>query len=349
MIELGIARQQVETRAEGGGYTSLVIDGLQSRYGRSGAISSASGAVQAAAGLWARSLAACRSDHPLVDAAFLSAVGYDLGVEGETLWTPVVGPRGLSLARASSWTVYGTGTRPDTWEYDCVFAGPTGQTTIRLEAQAVLHVRYLPDARRPHRGVAPWRRAPRLAELAAEVEIALRDETRQPIKTIQPVPTTGADEDGLARKIKGKLVDRSDPTMVPETTASGWGAGKADAPARDWRPESLHVDPQEGLVRLCRDVPAAVGIVYGVPPVLMNGAGVETVTREAWRRFAASTIGPIARLTGEVLTAGLGEPVALDVRPLRAWDTAGQARAYHVLRQGGMSDADASEAAGLNA
>ena len=104
-----------------------------------------------------------------------------------------------------------------------------------------------------------------------------------------------------------------------------------------------------GLVRLCSDVPAAIGIVYGVPPVLMNGAGVETVTREAWRRFAASTIGPIARLTGEVLTAGLGDPVELDVRPLRAWDTAGQARAYHVLRQGGMSDAEAADAAGLNA
>ena len=36
----------------------------------------------------------------------------------------------------------------------------------------MLHVRYLPDCRTPWRGVAPWKRAPTLSKLAAEIEAA---------------------------------------------------------------------------------------------------------------------------------------------------------------------------------
>ena len=340
MIELGVSRLPAETRAEGGGYTSLVIDGLQARYGRSGAVSSASGAVQSASGLWARCLAACcPADHPIVDAELLGSIGYDLGVEGETLWTPVVGPRGLMLARASTWTVYGTCSTPDGWEYDAIFNGPTGQTSRRLLADQAIHIRYLPDARRPWAGVPPWRRAPRLAELAAEVELALVAEARSPVKRIFPIPSGGADNDATAEKIKSKLRDRNEAVLLPETTAVGWGAGRPDAPQRDWRSEHMTPDPMPGIVALCGDIPHQVGALYGIPFGLNSENASQQ--REDWRRFVASSISPIAKLVQRVLEAALEEPVSLDVGALRSWDTTGAGRTVHVLTAAGVPLADA--------
>ena len=90
--------------------------------GQGAAVLSASGAVQSAAGLWARCLGACRSDVPGVDGALLSAIGYDLGIEGESLWAIVAGPGGLELERASTWTVNGASTNPRAWTYDATFS-----------------------------------------------------------------------------------------------------------------------------------------------------------------------------------------------------------------------------------
>lgn len=347
MLSLGISRG-VEHREQGQTYAGLVLAGLVANArGRGAAVSAASGAVQAAAGLWARCLAACAVEHPAVTPEVLAAIGYDLGTVGESLWALDVGPSGLRLDRAGDWTIDGETSDPRGWRYLATFSGPSGWQSRKLDAAAVIHFRYLPDGRRPWLGVAPWKRAPMLASLAAEVETALRDEARQPVKTLVPIPQGTKEDDALA--IKAAVTDRDEPVRAPETQRAGYGAGPGSAPQQDWGIKSLHVDPQAGLVKLCQDVPAALGTVYGIPPVLSNGAGTETQTREAYRRFVATGIAPIARLVGGALGAALEVPdLELDLRPLRSWDTAGQARAYHVLREGGMSDADAMEHAGLS-
>ena len=96
----------------------------------------------------------------------------------------------MALLRASSWNISG-GPDPRSWLYDLSLSGPTGTYTRVVPADGVLHVRYLPDNRTPWRGVAPWKRAPSLSKLTAEVEAALIREVRLPTKIIIPMPQGG--------------------------------------------------------------------------------------------------------------------------------------------------------------
>ena len=66
MIELGISRVSPATEARSGehSYTDLVLAGLLAQQGRGAASAEwATGAVQSAAGLWARCLSVATSDH----------------------------------------------------------------------------------------------------------------------------------------------------------------------------------------------------------------------------------------------------------------------------------------------
>ena len=217
---------------------------------------------------------------------------------------------------------------------------------MHLEPSAVLHIRYLPDSQRPWCGVAPWRRAPELAALAARIEGALKDEARQPVISIVPMPQGMAPE--MKTAIRGDMSNRKYSVMFPDTTASAFGAGRSSAPPSDWKPTRLKPDPSEAMVMLCKDIPAAVGACYGIPPVLMHGGGSETVTREAFRRMIVATIAPLAALASEALSVALSAPVALNLRALRAYDVQGNARAYGALIKSGMAHAEAAELTGLD-
>ena len=214
-----------------------------------------------------------------------------------------------------------------------------------MAPDAVLHVRYLPDNRRPWVGVAPWRRSPELAALAARVESALLDETRIPSKAFitQPMGTPKDQTDNLRTDIQNRRYS----IAFPPTTKAGYGSGASSAPVNDWKPSRVMPAPDPGLVQLCRDIPASVGLLFGIPVVLTSGGGSETQTREAFRRFVASTIQPIALLTSEALSVALSGDVALDLRALRAYDTQGQARSVGQLVKAGVDLDDALQTVGL--
>ena len=128
-----------------------------------------------------------------------------------------------------------------------------------------------------------------------------------PAKALIPLPQ-GTTETSIS-KFRDALQDRKNSLEFPTTTRGGYGSGASSAPVTDWKASRLKPDPSEALVQLCRDVPASVGLLFGIPVVLTSGSG-ETQTREAFRRFVASTIQPLASLTGEALTAALSAPVA---------------------------------------
>ena len=195
MIELGISRVSPATEVRSGenSYTDLVIAGLLAQQGRgAGAAEWATGAVQSAAGLWARCLSVATSDLEPVTPEVLGSIGFDLGVVGEHVSVLQVDGSGrVSLLRASSWNISG-GPDPRSWLYDVSLSGPTGTHTRVVPADGVVHVRYLPDNRTPWRGVAPWKRSRQsLSKLTAEVEAALIREVRLPTKIIIPMPQGG--------------------------------------------------------------------------------------------------------------------------------------------------------------
>ena len=331
-----------ETRGQSDTYDGLAVAGLVAHASGSSAIASATGAVQACAGTWARMLSACKSNVPTVDPTLLANIGYDLAVRGESLHILDVDRGGrLRLLRAGYWTVNG-GPDPASWRYVATLNGPTQTTTREYPAEACAHVIYLPDARRPWWGSAPWQRAPVLASLAAEVEGALVAESRQPVKTLMAVPNGTKQEtaDGWI----AMLTDRRRAVSLPTTTHAGFGGGRAEAPQSDWNPRRLQPDPMPGLVQLSKQIPADIGQLFGIPAVLANGSGSESITREAFRRMVRTTIGPLSLLVSGVLSAALEQSVTLDLGPLRASDTAGIARSVGLLVKAGM-DLDAALAA----
>ena len=92
-------------------------------------------------------------------------------------------------------------------------------------------MRYLPDNRTPWRGVAPWKRAPTLSKLAAEVEAALVREVRLPTKIIIPMPQGARGDTGHAAV---RPSEHDYQIAFPTTAAAGGGAGRSSAPLRDW-------------------------------------------------------------------------------------------------------------------
>ena len=298
------------------------------------------GPCQSAAGLWARCLSVATSDLEAVSPDVLGGIGWDLAIVGEHVSVVQVDGTGrVALLRASSWNISG-GPDPRSWLYDVSLSGPTGTHTRVVPAAGVVHVRYLPDNRIPWRGVAPWKRAPTLSKLAAEVESALVREARLPTKMIIPMPQGGGIDVGTLRN---DMQNNAYQTVFPTTTAAGFGAGRSSAPLTDWKVTRLKSEPEEALVGLCRDIPGQIGILYGIPNVLTSGTGSETVTREAFRRFVLTAIEPLALIISKECTRVFEVPVELDLSELAHADIAGRARAFKALSGAGMSPSDAAE------
>ena len=343
MIELGVSRVPPATEVRSGenSYTDLVLAGLLAQQGRGAAAAEwASGAVQSASGLWARCLSVATSDLEAVTPDLLGAIGFDLGIVGEHVSVLQVDGSGrVSLLRAASWNISG-GADPATWMYDVSLSSPTGTHTRVVPADGVLHVRYLPDNRTPWRGVAPWKRAPSLSKLTAEVEAALVREVRLPTKIIIPMPQ-GANID--TNTLRSDFQNPDFQVASPTTVAAGFGAGRSSAPLTDWKVTRLKSEPEESLVGLCKDVPGQIGVLYGIPNVLTSGSGSETQTREAFRRFVLTAIEPVALIVSRELTRVFEVPVELDLSELAHADIAGRARAFKALTAAGMSPSDAAE------
>ena len=334
-----------EVRSGENSYTDLVLAGLLAQQGRSAAAAEwATGAVQSAAGLWARCLSVATSDLESVTPEVLGAIGFDLAVVGEHVSVlQVDGSARVSLLRAASWNISG-GPDPRYWMYDVSLSGPTGTHTRVVPAGGVLHVRYLPDNRTPWRGVAPWKRAPMLSKLTAEVEAALIREVRLPTKIIIPMPQGGGFDTGTLRS---DIQNNDYQIALPTTTAAGGGAGRSSAPLTDWKPIRLKSEPDESLVGLCKDVPTQIASLYGIPPVLSSGGGSETQTREAFRRFVLTAIEPLALIVSRELTRVFEQPISLDLSELAHVDLAGRARAFKAYVGSGLSTSDAATLVGV--
>ena len=346
MIELGIGRPgPVEVRTDA---TGLAISLLTAAVGATSVQTWAAGAVECAAGLWARGLStATVPDGVPVGPRWLAEVGRDLARHGEAVYLVDVAPRGrVRLLRASSRDTWGDGPDPADWWYRLTIAGPRTTRTVTAPAAQVFHARYATEAHSPARGVSPLQYASLTGALTASLEQSLGYEAAGAVANLIALPEgfsgkgedDGDDDGGLPEAIrtaKGR-------TLLPETTAGGYG-DKQGAPRRDWKPERLGADPPDALVRLRTAVENTVLSCFGVPSPL-GPAGVTdgTAAREAARRLWTLTVQPIAAMVAEELSRVLERPVSLDYgRPSGMADLAARARAVGALAKAGVSTADA--------
>lgn len=336
------------TAAGGGTYTDAIVQAIlaSTTTGDRKAVPAVTAGLETAAALYGSAFAAARVEGTtIITPEILSNIGRSLIRRGETLYVMMGAGMGLELLQAHSWDITG-GYMPSTWRYSASLPAPSAtERVIRAPADQVVHPRYSVDASRPWVGVPPLGWATGTGALLAIVERVLQDESGGTRGYVLPLPAGGDDAEVTA--LKNDLGSLQGRTALVETTASGWGGGRADAPVSDWRPRRIGPDYPGSVVELRRDAMRAVVAACGVPLGLMDG-GEASALRESWRLFLHGAVAPLARIVADELSAKLGRDVRLDFTELWAADVQGRARAFQSLTGGGMDVARAAALAGLS-
>ena len=326
--------------------TDAIVSALISQAGGSSVPPTveALGAVEAAAGLWARAFASAgvQPQTPATRAltpSVLAAIGRGLATRGEVVFEVEVNGK-AELTQASSWKV--SGGRPGTWRYAVELPLPSGNVAkLTLPAESVLHLRYATRPGAPWQGVSPLGMADETRALAGWIERRLAEEASTATSYVLPLPEA-ADVDALKADIKGGRGR----LHIVDTTSAGWGDGTAAAPRQDWKSNRLGANPPESLGKLRSDVKNDIFGVYGIPSSIHGTGGS---ARESYRQFLSSTILPIAKLIVQELSVKLDTPtLALDFTELRAADISSRARSYKQLTDAGMDAAKAASVTGLD-
>ena len=343
-----------ETRAAAP-YSDAIVSAILTRASGGGSPNvGATAAVEAASSLMGRAFASAQLTPPVeaVSPAVLGMVGRAIVRRGECIFLIDVDADGLRLTPATSWEVTG-GPEPESWTYRLQLAGPSSDTERIAPAAGVVHIRPYVEPSAPWRGIAPIEAAGLTAEMLANAERHLADETGGARGYLLPVPlgNDGDDDDDAPSPLDALQADvqglRGRVALV-ETTAAGWGEGRGAAPQSDWKPQRIGAAFPDSLRALRGDAEACILAACGVPVELTGGRADGAAVREAWRRFAHSTLGPL----GEHVAAELGEKLdrpglALSFDRLFASDITGRARAFNSMVQGGMTIERAAGLSGL--
>ncbi len=356
MIELGIG--QPAPRVERHSYTSMHVSAAEA-YAEHGLYGAAVGACEVAAAMFARAFAGASVEPAGARTAaltpvLLSTIARRLITSGESVHAIDVAGGAVRLSEATSWNVTGDAD-PATWRYQISTTGPSTTTTRWVPADSVIHVRYAVSHLEPWRGLSPLTLAGTTGRLARELERALADEAGGPVGNLIPLPVDAGgetsdpdDETDPFAGLKTRINRLRGRAGLVETTAAGYGEGRAAAPNEDWKPRRLGANPPVSLVDLRAAVEQSVLSACGVPPGLARAEGGES--RESYRRWFAAGVLPLARMVESELRAKLDVPaLRLDFASLAAADVHGRARAWRSLvgRDATMGDADARRIVGL--
>ena len=331
---------------------ALVAQIVASAGGAVSARPTATGALEACAGLIGRAFSAASVEGPtMLTAALtpqvLNLIGRELVRRGEAVFNvdvPVdrVGVNSMRLILMCR-AVFD----PEAWLYRLNLAGPSETTTIgHREASGVLHFKWAYEPARPWRGLSPIAAAALAGRLSAETAKALADESSGPRGSLLPVPVDGSDP--TVDALRGDLKNLNGQTALVESMKGGWdkASNSREAPA-DWIARRLGAAPPAGLVSLHELASREIALACGVPTALLAESPTGTGTREAWRQFLFGTVAPLGKLVADELSRKLDAPISLTWADLRASDLAGRARAFQSMVGGGMELGRAAGLAGL--
>ncbi len=341
---------KMEKREAQGGYHTLVARLIEAQAVGSTQNASATAAVEAVAGLLSRAFASAqvRAADDLQAALsprVLAQTGRDLIRVGESLHVVRYSGGNLRLLPASTWYWEG-GADPDDWLATATLYGPSGSATYRLPWSAIIWSGWGSSAARPYHGISPQGWAAETARLVANSERALADEASGPVAQLLTVPEgkDDDDEDPLA-PLRKDISDARGAALLVDTTASGWGDGKGNAPQRDYDPRPLHPNPAESLVKVSDMAFQRTVAAAGASVALFDDSD-GTSKREALRQFHLGTVRPLARILEAECTAKFGEPVRLEF-DLYNVDLAGRAQAFKGLVGAGVPVDEALQKTGL--
>ena len=331
-------------------FTDAVVAALTAQTsGQSVGDASAIAALESAVALYTRAFAAVRLSPavPALSPACMALIARNLIRRGEDVHQMQVDRGAEYLQPIGSWDVRG-GPREASWWYRCDRFGPSGNLTELVPAASVLHCRYAVDSARPWYGISPLGWARSTGMLAANLETRLGEEAGSSVGYLLPVPADGGDggaDDPLAQ-LKADLANLKGRHALVETTAAGWGEGKAAAPTTDYKPQRIGAMVPESSVSLRTEAAMSVLSACGVPVSLVTDAD-GTSQREAWRRFVMGSVEPLLAIVGQEIEAKLETSVSFDLSRLWAHDLAGRAASFKALVTAGMDPAKAAGLSGL--
>ena len=348
-----------ETRS-GVGYTASLTAALEA--GATGAIGDsapiATAAVEAAAGLYARCLAAAvvKDAGPgerALSPAVLATIGRNLIRRGEDHHRIYVRAGRVYLAPIGFAHAHGNDPDPMRWTYNVTMYGPTDSKHEWTAAPAILHCRYATDSSRPWLGVPPWSWAFTSSEGLANLEGMIRDKAKAPygeLLSVPEAPQTGEDEDteqlaafrSDVAKAKGKTLVAESPALWDDAAS---GMRGLQTQAFGITKFGMGTDHAHALrTPLGQDILAA----SGVPPTLFVANSDGTAQREAFRRFLHSSLRPVAKLIEDEARLKLDAPnLTLDLSEIHAADVAGRARSFAAFVKAGVDPEDAAANTGV--
>ena len=348
-----------ERREVAQGYTASLTAALQAA--AEGPVDSAplaTAALEAASGLYARSLASAVVHGPAqvqraLTAPVLALIGRNLIRRGEDHHRIYVRRGEIVLEPVGFAYAHGNGPDPLSWHYSATLYGPTDSRHEIVPAASMVHCRYSVDASRPWLGVPPWSWAASTGRANAALERLVANEASAPhgyLLGVPQAPQTGEDEEtrvlDLFRsdvsKAKGGTLIMEDPAEWNPSTGAGRGGPAGLNSTR------FGMDPPSVIDALRTETGRDVLGACGVPPSLFVANSDGTAQREAFRRFLHASLRPVCRLIEAELRVKLDAPdLALDLSDLHAADVAGRARAFGALVKGGVHAEDAAANTGV--
>ena len=286
-----------------------------------------------------------------VTPATLAMVGRQLVRRGEAVFAIEVRRGRVTLVPAASHDVEG-GPNPGSWRYRLDLFGPSGNRTITMPGEGVVHAVYAVDPATPRLGVSPLGWARLTGSLAANLEARLGEEAGAAVGAFLPVPAPQGAADGTpADKLASLRADirgAKGKAVILETTSAGWGDGRTAAPQADWIQRRFGANPPKELGELRRAAGAAVWQACGIPASLLAVDADGTAQREAYRRFIMATIQPALDGLADELARKLDAPgLGFDLSGLWAHDAVGRSQTFANLVGAGMDKGEARTLAGL--
>ena len=279
----------------------------------------------------------------------LHAMGRDVLRSGSSVWLIELDALGqVQLLRASAFDVAGRSIDPSRWSYELEFETPSGTVTRRAPGNGIIHVLTDAPPGRRWRGNAPWASAGLSASAMAEIERAIRDESKIPSGRIWTAPD-GSTQDQQAAMARTIAATRGGRQTVAETVSKGLGQGALAAPRVDWQPTHIGMKHEAGNATMRDSVQASLSAAYGVHPGYFNPRATAPGMREIKRLAFLNVTLPLSRILADELSGKLNSSISIRWPNMsdQSVDVHLRARGVAALVGAGASLTDALVAGGL--
>ena len=239
-----LLQREIRREIREGGYTDLVLAGIESTVEGGDVNALVTGALESAAGLWGRTLAAASvTGTGALTARVRHRIGRSLIRTGEAVFEIRTDGGAVALVPASAFEVL------EGWRYRLDFNVPPGKLVQRTVPRGrVCHFIWSEDPREPWRGVSPLGGATKLRTILARVEERLSDDLNTPVAHLVPIPSDGGDS--KLDSLRADIGNAKGGAVLAEATSAGWDEGRASAGTRnDWRAERLGAERPRDAAR----------------------------------------------------------------------------------------------------